>query len=292
MDTYLPQWAQPSLPLDAGLEDVLHAWRVHGLARGDSTRTIESRIYTIRRLRSCGIDPLTTDADALLEWLARLTDHRTGDAVRRSTRATYRSQLRAFFRWAKASGRRDDDPSLELPSARAPRGVPRPTTPEGVQAILQACADSRAAQTRAYVLLGAYAGLRVHEIAQIRGEDCTDGLIFVTGKGGVESSIPMHPLVADLARRMPPTGPWFPGCDRGHVHRCSVSSAIKRAMRRAGVTGTPHALRHHYGTQVLRTSGDLRTAQRALRHASPASTAIYTQVADDALYRAIAGIPA
>lgn len=40
------------------------------------------------------------------------------------------------------------------------------------------------------------------------------------------------------------------------------------------------------------TSGDLRTAQRALRHASPASTAIYTQVADDALYRAIAGIPA
>lgn len=62
--------------------------------------------------------------------------------------------------------------------------------------------------------------------------------------------------------------------------------------RRAGVTGTPHALRHHYGTQVLRTSGDLRTAQRALRHASPASTAIYTQVADDALYRAIAGIPA
>lgn len=64
-------------------------------------------------------------------------------------------------------------------------------------------------------------------------------------------------------------------------------------MKRAGVTGTPHGLRHHFGTQVLRASGgDLRTTQRALRHASPATTAIYTQVADEALFRAIGGIPA
>jgi site-specific recombinase XerD len=104
----------------------------------------------------------------------------------------------------------------------------------------------------------------------------------------------MHPLVAALAATMPREGWWFPTASAsGHVHRCSVSSAIKRAMVRAGVPGTPHAARHHYGTQVLRASGgDLRTAQRALRHASVQTTAIYTQVPDDALRRAITGIPA
>ena len=106
--------------------------------------------------------------------------------------------------------------------------------------------------------------------------------------------MPLHPHVAALVERMPRAGYWFPSdSPEGHVSRVSVSLAIGRAMKRAGVTGTPHGLRHHFGTQVLRASGgDLRTTQRALRHASPATTAIYTQVADEALFRAIGGIPA
>lgn len=174
------------------------------------------------------------------------------------------------------------------------RGVPRPVTSAQVEAILGACADTRARQTRAYVILAAYAGLRVHEIAQIRGEDVRDGELLVDGKGGSRSSVPMHPAVAALADVMPRRGWWFPtdGIE-GHVHRCSVSSAIARAMRRADVPGTPHALRHHYGTQVLISSGgNLRVTQRALRHASPATTAIYTAIADDSLRMAIAAIPA
>ena len=63
-------------------------------------------------------------------------------------------------------------------------------------------------------------------------------------------------------------------------------------MKRAGVAGTPHALRHFYVTQVLRaTGGDLRTTQRLARHASPATTAIYTQVLDETAARAAAAIP-
>ena len=146
----------------------------------------------------------------------------------------------------------------------------------------------------AYVLLAAYEGMRVHEIAKVRGEDFAGGEVRITGKGSVSSTVPLHPHVAALVERMPRAGYWFPSdSPEGHVSRVSVSLAIGRAMKRAGVTGTPHGLRHHFGTQVLRASGgDLRTTQRALRHASPATTAIYTQVADEALFRAIGGIPA
>ena len=280
---YLPAPVGPALTtLDAGLEDVLHAWRVHGLARGDSTRTIESRIYTIRRLRSCGIDPLTTDADALLEWLARLTDHRTGDAVRRSTRATYRSQLRAFFRWAKASGRRDDDPS---PSCRRP-GPPRcppshyPRGCAGHPAGL--CRFQGGTDPRLRVLLGAYAGLRVHEIAQIRGEDCTDGLIFVTGKGGVESSIPMHPLVADLARRMPRLGLGFLAVTGG------TSTAAPSPVPSSGPCAAPAS-----PAPPARPAAPLRDPGPAHQRRPPHRAACATtRLPCLHRYRAIAGIPA
>jgi integrase/recombinase XerD len=143
------------------------------------------------------------------------------------------------------------------------------------------------------VTLAAYEGLRVHEIAQVRAEDFAGGELQVRGKGGVASSVPLHPSVVSVAIHMPQSGYWFPSdAPAGHVSRVSVSLAIGRAMKRAGVKGTPHALRHHFGTQVLRASGgDLRTAQRALRHASPATTAIYTQVLDETVTRAVTGIP-
>lgn len=280
------------LPFNEGLEDVLAAWAQRGLAAGHSDRTIQGRIYTIRRLAD-SVNPMTADDFELVTWLADLTG-KDGEPVKRSTLATYRAQIRAFYSFLVDTGRREDDPSSRLPRPRTPRGVPHPLSPAEVGRVLAACADGRAATTRAYVLLGAFAGLRVHEIAKVRGEDFRGDEILVTGKGGVVSSVPMHPLIAELAATMPRSGYWFPTSSKsGHVNRCSVSTAIRRAMDRAGVPGVPHALRHHFCTQVLRASGgDLRTTQRAARHASPATTAIYTQVADETLNRAVFGIPA
>lgn len=272
---------------------MLRAFRQHSLAAGHSARTIDNRTYTIRRLVAEGLDLWTCDRDELTDWLATLRG-RDGAEVERSTRATYRAQIRSFFAWMVDTGRREDDPSLKLPTPKVGRNLPRPVTPSQVQKILEACADQRAKQTRAYVILAAYAGLRVHEVAAVRGEDVLDGELMVRGKGGTRLTVPLHPAIAALAEGMPAAGWWFPSdTDVGHVHRVSVSQAIKRAMTRAGVPGTPHALRHHFGTQVLRSSGgDLRTTQRAMRHASPATTAIYTQIADETLSRAISGIPA
>lgn len=279
------------LPFPETLADTLDAWRQAGMAVGHSERTIDARRQTIERLAADGIDPMTATREELTGWLATRTIR--GAAVKRSTKSTYRAQLRAFYGWLADSGRRDDDPAIKLPAPRVPRGVPHPVTPQEVVAVLQACADPRAWQTRAYVTLAAFAGLRAHEIAKVRGEDFRGGEIMVTGKGGSVSTVPITPVIQRLADTMPASGYWFPtNSASGHVHRCSVSTAIQRAFQRAGVTAVPHALRHHYCTQVLRSSGgDLRTTQRAARHASPATTAIYTQVADETLIRAVLGIP-
>lgn len=280
------------LPFEETFADTLDAWRLRAVAAGQSDRTIDGRLGTIMRLARDGVDPLTADRDELIGWMAGLVTA-DGEPVKRSSRATYRAHLRAFYSWLVESGRREDNPSADLPSPKPGRGLPHPLTPAEVQAVLEACTDGRAKWTAAYVTLAAYAGLRAHEIAKIRGEDLHGDELHIVGKGNVTSTVPATPVIVRLAAKMPERGYWFPtNSATGHVHRCSVSSAVQRAFGRAGVRAVPHALRHFYCTQVLRaTGGDLRTTQRLARHASPATTAIYTQVLDEVAARAAASIP-
>lgn len=292
MSSYLPDaqspytWVMDPLPFAEGLSQLLSAFVVNGKAAGHSERTITARVATITRLGE-SVDVLNCTTDDLVTWLA-------GMDLARSSRSTYRAHLRAFFAWLEDTNRRQDNPALKIPAAKPPRGIPHPISPADVQLILAACSDPRARQTRAYVLLAAYVGLRVHEVAKVRGEDFLGDELIVRGKGGVSSTVPVHPVVAVLADSMPRKGYWFPSDSKaGHVSRVTVSQAITRAIRRAGVSGTPHGLRHHFGTQSLRASGgDLRTTQRLMRHASPATTAGYTQVLDETAHRAVAAIPA
>jgi integrase/recombinase XerD len=279
------------LPFPETLADTLDAWRLRGMAAGHSPRTINARSATIGRLARTH-DPLTASEDDLTSWMATLRTG-SGEPVKRSSQATYRAHLRAFYGWLAETGRREDDPSLRLPSPKPGRGLPHPLTPAEVERVLAVCIDGRAAWTRAYVTLAAFGGLRAHEIAKVRGEDVRGDELLIYGKGGVTSTVPMTPVLARLAETMPASGYWFPtGSATGHVHRCSVSTAIQRAFKRAGVVAVPHSLRHYYCTQVLRaTGGDLRTTQRLARHASPATTAIYTQVLDETAARAAAAIP-
>jgi len=154
------RWLEPALPLDETFDDILSAWRRYAMASGHSERTITSRAYTLRRLAR-SVDPMTATRDDLTDWLADLMDRRTGAPVTRSSRATYRAQVRAFYAFLVSCGRRGDDPSAGLPQPRVPRAYPRPLTPAEVVRVLAACEDPRAAQTRAYVVLACYAGLRV-----------------------------------------------------------------------------------------------------------------------------------
>jgi len=113
--------------------------------------------------------------------------------------------------------------------------------------------------------------------------DLAAPVIYTDGKGGKRSALPLHPLLADAALTMPRRGWWFPANSRragDHVHSKSVSDIIGQAMRRADVRGTPHSLRHWFGSTLLDDGADLRTVQELLRHSQLNTTAIYTRVPD------------
>jgi site-specific recombinase XerD len=134
------------------------------------------------------------------------------------------------------------------------------------------------------ILLAAFAGLRVHEIAKVRGEDVDieARTLRVAGKGNRTETLPLHPLLVEAAATMPWRGWWFMGNSTRPgqpIARRSVSEVIQMAMERAGIPGgTAHRLRHWYGTKLVGDGTDLRTAQTLLHDANLNTTAIYVQV--------------
>lgn len=271
-----------ALTTTLGVDD----WKIWQVAQRLSRRTIEERVRVICTLHAeTGIQPANIAAIDIVEWMAGHEEW--SDA----TAATYTSYLSAWFKWLQIVDRRVDNPMVKVGTPRVPDREPRPVSDADVVKLLQARMWT---STRRMILIALLAGLRVHEIAQIRGEDVDFGtrLLWVKGKGKRLKSVPMHPLLVEMASEMPGAGWWFPmrGQESEHVLSKSVSDVIGRTMRRAGVRGTPHALRHWYASTMLENGVDIRVVQELLRHKSLATTQIYTKVPDGQRHAAIAGL--
>ena len=266
-------------------------WIVWQQARGLARRTITERV---RIVSQCSRDLKAHPA----EWTSELLATFLSTAPTSGTKATYHSALRSWHKWLTLAGHRDDDPTALLGSVRSPRRDPRPVATSHLEAMLNVPMWS---STRAMILLAAYQGLRVHEIAHHRGEDVdpTAERVRIRGKGGTEKWLPLHPVIAELVPTMPRRGWWFPGRGRnklfpkggGHLLPNSVSIRISEVMRRADVPGTAHSLRHWFGTELHSAGTDIRTVQTLMRHASLATTQIYTQVSDDLRTEAMGRLP-
>jgi site-specific recombinase XerD len=233
-----------------------------------------------------GVDPLELTAEDILDALDRLD-------VAPSTVESYLCHLRAWFRWCEHAGLRSGDPTIRVGKPQVAVREPRPISNEHAE-LLSRDTTMRPG-TRAKIILGMYQGLRVSEIARVRGRDIDliSQTLTVTGKGGKRVQLPLHPLVADLAAVMPRRGWWFPSpVDPSRpIGRTSCSDGIRRAMHRLGVPGSGHQLRHWFASSLLENGVDVRVVQTLMRHASLATTAIYTRVSKTMQREALAHLP-
>lgn len=253
---------------------LLHTWTSTMQGQGLSDRTIAERRRVIAQLaRDTGTDPAALTAPTLSSWLATLPSAATRDA--------YYSITRAWTRWLILAGHRDDDPTIRVPRPRLPPAKPRPITDTQLATLLNLPLRR---DTRTKILLAAYAGLRIHEIAKIRSTDVdqTAGTITITGKGNRTDTLPAHPLILNLATTYPP-GYWFPSPARPGqpVAARTVGTVISRALTRAGVDASAHQLRHYFATTLLKNGADSRVVQTLMRHSSLATTGRYLAVSTD-----------
>lgn len=260
---------------------LIEKWTTSMKARGLSRRTWTEWPATVRRCaESNNTQPENLSADQIIDWLADLD-------VRKSSKATYLTALRAWHLWLVQREYRLDDPTTKVGRIRAPRGRPRPTHTDHLARLLAWPGLRR--RTRAMITLHAYEGMRCAEIAAVRGEhfDLIAQELTIHGKGDTDLVLPLHPEVVELAERMPRRGLWFPSHTRPGepIRSATVSNTLSDAMRRAGIPGTAHALRHWFGTQLLKRGADMRVTQDLMRHSRLTSTEIYTET-DDARRRA------
>ena len=154
-------------------------------------------------------------------------------------------------------------------------------------------------RVRPILYLATYAGLRAHDISQLRGEDFwwhqDPPTIFVRdSKGGAQDTVAMAPVLCDVMRtEAPPAGWLLPRLDgTGPIKPHHVSKVANDYLHSLGITETLHTLRHWFGTEVLRASGgNVRVAQEALRHADIKSTMLYTFIDRTEVARAVSSLP-
>lgn len=272
------------------LDEVLTAWRLWQEAGNLSERTIKERAGVVTQLLAhSGCGPLDVEPKHIIAYLTR-------PGLNNTTKATYHASIRAYCKYLVLSGQRVDDPSMGTPKPKRGKTVPRPVEASALQATLDLVAGRRSHNRRAMMmlLLGAYAGLRIHEIAKVKGEDfdLDAGMLYVKGKGSKNAALPIHGRILERASEFPRSGYWFPSYSNPGEPVCphAVANTITRNMARAGFKVTAHQLRHFFGTSLVRNGVDLRTTQELMRHENLSTTAIYIQVSDEQRRKGIDGL--
>jgi integrase/recombinase XerD len=189
--------------------------------------------------------------------------------------------------------------AVPSPAGHALAGLPRALEPGQVEAMLASCdpATATGRRDRAVLLLLSRMGLRAGEVAGLGLEDIDwrRGEITVRGKGGRRDRLPLPSdvgaaIVAYL-RDGRPAGALdrtvfiAAQAPREALSYSGITTIVAESAIRAGIPGPVHAhrLRHSAATAMLRGGGSLTEIGQALRHARPATTAIYAKVDVDAL---------
>jgi integrase len=279
----------------AGRSSIIAAHLEHMRWLNRSPGTILQREYALARLaRFIGRDALTATTEDVGAFRDRRT--RAGQPLAVSSQAAELAHLRGFFQWALLEGLLTSDPMLRVPQPSLPRWLPHPI-PEHELAV---AIDTARDRVRPFFYLAAYAGLRACEIAPLRGEDIwwhqDPALIIVRrGKGGDPGTVPVSPVLEPVLRELPHKGWMFPRVDGnfGPLKAHSVSHLANEHLHATGSYHTIHSCRHRFGTLIYRLSGgDLRLTQEMMRHRSPVSTAVYTQVDQSHAASVVGSLPA
>lgn len=226
-------------------------------------------------------------AAELLAWLSTLP-------ATPPSRNHARKALSAYCRWMLDTGRRRDDPSLQLPTLRSRRSVPRALTDDEA-ARLWAAACAAGPRDAALIGVMLYGGLRATEARTLELVHVEGDWLRFAGKGRVQRMVPLHPSAERALTRWLATAPspvWvFPSplYPADPLSYESVRQMVARLGAAAGVARlTAHRCRHTAATGLLEGGADLATCQEFLGHASPESTAGYLKVRPGRLSAAVA----
>lgn len=279
-----------TLPDNQRLVNEYSAWL--GLQLGLAENTVASYLDDvakfIRFTDSGGIRVDAVTHDDLQNFVATLVD--IGIAPRSQARII--SGIKSFYRYLRAEGFVDDDPTILLQAPRQGRHLPNILTVDEINSLIEAIPPGPAALRNRAIIETLYGcGLRVSELVDLTLDKVylAEGYVMVTGKGSKERVVPISPIAAELIGEYAagPRGDIMPRRgeenivflnNRGtRLTRQMIFTIIRRLALGAGIVKTisPHTLRHSFATHLLEGGANLRAIQQMLGHESIATTEIY-----------------
>lgn len=250
--------------------DLVSAW-LDWLAheRGRSANTVSTYARTMKTLPNAAT---ATREEVEAWWKARANNAPT-------TRANELSAVRSFYLWASRFDHRADNPTIRLDAPKIPHRVHRYVA----RADLDHLFTVLPADLCRAVALGAYAGLRVSEAAELDWVNVDQEMnrLIVRGKGDKERFVGLPALLLD--RLLPNTGGNVVAAGSKPYSGHSLQMKVNKAIRAAGVDETFHGLRHRFGTIAAASGVPLTSLARAMGHSSPTTTALYVGASDSDL---------
>lgn len=258
----------------------INGWTDTLRAAGLSAQTIKSRRYKMVHLATLlmpsGPEDVTTEQ--IVQAFAR-------QQWKPETRKAYRNTISSFFRWLHKSGRRSDDPSLDVPRVKKPHAHPRPCPDRYIAAAMKMATTSE----RLMIRLGAECGLRRGEIARVHSDDVVADSagrsLIVRGKGDKQRIVPLPDDLAGII--MDARGYLFPGRFGGHVEESYIGDHISRLLPDGYAA---HTLRHRFATTAYAAPHDLFVVAELLGHESVETTEHYVAMPDGRLREAMAAV--
>lgn len=258
----------------------INGWTDTLKAAGLSAQTIKSRRYKMIHLSwllmPSGPKDVTTEQ--IVQAFAR-------QQWKPETRKAYRNTISSFFRWLHKSGRRSDDPSLDVPRVKKPHAHPRPCPDRYIAAAMEMATTSE----RLMIRLGAECGLRRGEIARVHSDDVVADSagrsLIVRGKGDKQRIVPLPDDLAGII--MDARGYLFPGRFGGHVEESYIGDHISRLLPDGYAA---HTLRHRFATTAYAATHDLFVVAELLGHESVETTEHYVAMPDGRLREATAAV--
>jgi integrase/recombinase XerD len=214
------------------------------------------------------------------------------------------SAIRHLYRYLLLDGKIDKDPTLNIPSPKQWKVLPKALSRDEVDAMLVPATSPKGGvrdqaltlRDRAMIELLYAGGLRVSEVVGARLEDLKLelGYVLVRGKGDKERMVPLGVPAQQALQRYLRDGRevlvgsrssalLFLGRGARRLSRQRVWQLVGKSSLVAGRHASPHMLRHSCATHMVENGADLRTVQTILGHSDISTTQIYTHVALDRL---------
>jgi integrase/recombinase XerD len=208
--------------------------------------------------------------------------------------------IKMFLRFAKLTGRIEDDFTATLESPKLWQRVPAVCSKQQVANLLSAPCPAEPFYLRDKAMLELlYAtGVRAGELAGLKVSDLNlaIGYLRCLGKGRKERIIPLggvaiavtRQYIAELRPKLAKSagGDFLLLSRTGRpLSRIEIWRLVKKYAVRAGMPRnlTVHTLRHCFATHLLAGGADLRSVQEMLGHVDIATTQIYTHVDQERL---------